>query len=90
MEAVKAVLKSLGAGLVGMGLFFSFFAMLSVPVLTVIARLHDPNAPLEAPDVLLQHANFVYRYIGLPLSAVAFVLVFVLTMKRCREREQHP
>ncbi len=85
---MKAVLKSLGAGVAGMGLFFAFFAMSSIPVLTLMARLHDPNAPLQAPDVLV-HANFTFRFIGLPLSGVVFVVVFLLMMKRCREREQH-
>lgn len=88
MIGVKAVLKSLGAGLVGMALCFAFFALFSIPVLTVMARLHDPNAPLESPDVLL-HTTFTYRYIGMPLSVVAFIVVFLLMMKRCRRQEQH-
>lgn len=86
---MKAVLKSLGAALVGMSLFFAFFAMLTIPVLTVIARLHDPNAPLEAPDVLLSTTT-VYRYIGLPLSGFAFLVVFLLAMKKFRKQEQQP
>jgi hypothetical protein len=86
---VKAVFKSLGAALVAMSLFFAFFAMLTIPVLTVIARLHDPNTPLQAPDVLLSTTR-VYRYIGLPLSGLAFIIVFFLAMKKFGRQEQHP
>ena len=81
MNFVTAVLKSIAAGLVGAALFFCFFMMLSIPVLTVMAKLHDPNAPLQAPDVVVAPAA-LFRNIGLPLSALAFAVCFVLAIRR--------
>lgn len=88
MDAVKAVLKSLAAALVGMALFFSFFMMVSIPVLVVLAKLNDPNAPLQAPDVVLA-PNALFRAVGLPLSAAAFVICFVLAMRKFRKTDSH-
>lgn len=82
-EFVTAVLKSIAAGLVGASLFFCFFMMLSIPVLTVMAKLHDPNAPLQAPGVVVAPAA-LFRSVGLPLSAAAFAVCFVLAMKKFR------
>ena len=81
MNFVTAVLKSIAAGLVGAALFFCFFMMLSIPVLTVMAKLHDPNAPLQATDVVVAPAA-LFRNIGLPLSALAFAVCFVLAIRR--------
>jgi hypothetical protein len=83
-SGVKAVLKSLAAALVGMALFFSFFMMISIPVLIVWAKLHDPNAPLQAPDVVLA-PGALFRSVGLPLSAAAFAVCFILAMKKFRK-----
>jgi hypothetical protein len=80
-EFVTPVLKSVAAGLVGAALFFCFFMMFSIPVLTVMAKLHDPNAPLEAPGVVVAPAR-LFRTVGVPLSAVAFAVCFVLAMRR--------
>ena len=80
---MTAVLKSIALGLVGAALFFCFFMMFSIPVLTVMAKLHDPNAPLQAPDVVIAPAA-LFRSVGLPLSAVAFAVCFVLAMKKFR------
>jgi len=77
------VLKSIGLAVVGAALFFCFFMMFSIPVLTVMAKLHDPNAPLEAPGVVVAPAA-LFRSVGVPLSAVAFAVCFVLAMKKFR------
>jgi hypothetical protein len=86
---VIAVLKSIGLAVVGAALFFCFFMMFSIPVLTVMAKLHDPNAPLQAPDVVVA-PNALFRGVGLPLSAAAFVVCFVLAMKRFRKGSSQP
>jgi hypothetical protein len=80
---VTAVLKSIGLAAVGAALFFCFFMMFSIPVLTVMAKLYDPNAPLEAPGVVVAPAA-LFRGVGVPLSAVAFAVCFVLAMKKFR------
>jgi hypothetical protein len=80
---VTTILKSLVLAVLGAALFFSFFMMFSIPVLTVMAKLHDPNAPLQAPDVVVAPAA-LFRLVGLPLSGVAFIVCFVLAMKRFR------
>jgi hypothetical protein len=82
---VTAILKSFALALAGAALFFSFFMMVSIPVLMVMAKLHDPNAPLPAPDVVLAPIT-LFRNVGLPLSAVAFAACFVLAMKKYRKR----
>jgi uncharacterized BrkB/YihY/UPF0761 family membrane protein len=86
---VTAVLKSFAVALVGMALFFCFFMMLSIPVLMVIAKLHDPSAPLQSPDVVLAPSAW-FRTAGLPLSAVAFALCFALALKKFRKRSAQP
>jgi hypothetical protein len=80
---VTAFLKSIALAVIGAALFFSFFMMFSIPVLTVMAKLHGPDAPLRAPGVIVAPA-FLFRAIGLPLSGVAFAVCFVLAMKRFR------
>ena len=86
---MSAVLKSFAAALAGMGLFFCFFMMLSIPVLTVMAKLRDPNAPLQAPDVVLA-PTALFRGVGLPLSAVVFAVCFALAMKKFRKSSSQP
>lgn len=80
-ELVIAILKSIGLAIVGAALFFCFFMMFSIPVLTVMAKLHDPNAPLQAPGVVIAPAK-LFRTVGVPLSAVAFAVCFVLAIRR--------
>lgn len=80
-ELVIAILKSIGLAIVGAALFFCFFMMFSIPVLTVMAKLHDPNAPLQAPGVVIAPAK-LFQTVGVPLSAVAFAVCFVLAIRR--------
>ena len=86
---MTAVIKSVGLAVVGAALFFCFFMMFSIPVLTVMAKLHDPNAPLQAPGVVIAPAA-LFRCVGLPLSAVAFAVSFVLAMKKLRKNGDRP
>ena len=86
---MRAVLKSLAAALAGAALFFCFFMMLTIPVLMVVARMHNPNAPLQAPDVAIA-PSALYRAVGLPLSAIAFAVCFVLAMKKFRKTALRP
>ena len=53
-----------------------------------MAKLHDPNAPLQAPDVVVAPAA-LFRNVGLPLSAVAFAVCFVLAMKKFRAEHKN-
>ncbi len=86
---MKVVVKSLGVALAATGAFFSFFMMVTIAVLVVLAKLHDPNAPLQAPDVVIAPA-MVFRNVGLPLSAVVFFVCFGLAMKKFRKASGHP
>lgn len=86
---MNAVLKSIGLAVVGAALFFCFFMMFSIPVLTVMAKLHDPNAPLQAPGVVVAPAR-LFRTVGMPLSAVAFAVCFVLAIKKFRRSSSQP
>ena len=84
-----AILKSFAFALVGAALFFCFFMMVSIPLLAVYAKLYDPNAPLQAPGVMLAPAA-LFRTVGLPLSAVAFAICFALAMKKFRKSSTEP
>jgi hypothetical protein len=80
---VTALLKSLAAALVGMAVFFCFFMMLSIPLLMIVSR------PRHASDVVLAPTAW-FRTAGLPLSAVAFVICFLLAMKKFRKGSSQP
>ncbi len=70
-----------------MALFFFFFMTLSIPALSVWERLHNPNAPLQSPDVITT-PTVLFHNVGLPLSAAAFVVCFVLALRKFRREEQ--
>jgi hypothetical protein len=78
---VTAVLKSLAAAIIGMALFFSFFMMFSIPVLMFLQR--SQNSSIIEPVGL-------FRAVGLPLSAVAFVICFGLALKKFRKTSSQP
>lgn len=78
---MKIFLKSVAIGVAGMGLFFCFFMMLSIPVLAALARYHGAGAPLQSPGVVIAPEQW-FRYAGLPLGAAAFVLSFVVGWKK--------
>jgi len=80
---VKPLLKSLAAALVGMAVFFCFFMMLSVPLLMIVSRLRHASDLVLAPTAW-------FRSVGLPLSAAAFVICFLLAMKKFRKGSSQP
>lgn len=80
---MSAILKSLATAVLGASLFFCFFMLLSGPVLIIAARLHHQDAMYVAPLPL-------FRMVGLPLSAVAFLLCFVLAMRKFRKNSSQP
>ena len=86
-KSVKLVCKSAACGLLGAALFFAFFSMLAVPLLGAWSRLHNPNTPLEAQDVLIQPIVFL-RLIGLPLAGAAFITCFVLGWRKFSRTQQ--
>ncbi len=75
---MKTFLKSAAVGLVGMGLFFSFFMMVSIPLLAGLARMHGRWL---LPDEVIAPTHW-FRYAGLPLSGSAFVVGFVAGWKK--------
>ena len=77
---MRVVLKSFGLAIAGAAIFFSFFMMFSIPVLSILARARDNSTP-DAPNIILAPMT-LFRYVGLPLAAVAFVICFVLAMKK--------
>lgn len=78
---MKTLLKSVAAGIVGMGLSFCFFMMVSLPLLALRgSALRTPGA-VTAPTPW-------FRYVGLPLSAIAFVASFVAGWKRFKTVRQ--
>ena len=83
---VKVLLKSLLTALLASSLFFFFFMMATVALMAVRARL--TSQPLEAPGVVVMPEGFLRRT-GLPLSAVAFTLTFILALLRFRKRGSH-
>ncbi len=79
---MKTFLKSVAAGMVGMGLFFCFFMMLSIALLELQgARPLQGIGPVTAPTEW-------FRHVGLPLSAVVFVLGFVAGWKKFKSVRQ--
>jgi hypothetical protein len=84
---MKVLLKSAMIGVAGMGLFFCFFMMLSIPLLAALARFHGSGAPLQSPGVVVAPEHW-FRYAGLPLSAAAFVLSFVVGWKKFKSVRQ--
>jgi hypothetical protein len=86
---VKALLKSLGFGVVGAGLSFSFLAMITVPLVAAWSRLHNPNTPLQSSDVLIEPFGFL-RLIGLPLAAAAFAACFALGWRKFARQPAPP
>ena len=78
---VKLILKSGLAGVVGAGLFFSFLMPVTIAVLAVKVRL--TTAGVNHTNVALSPGPF-FQHVGLPMSAVVFVICFVLGLRRFR------
>lgn len=77
----KRIFQGLLAGVVGAGLFFSFFMTISVAALALIGRL--TVATVDTHSIVVSPVVF-FRTYGLPLSAVAFAICFYLGMRRLR------
>lgn len=75
------MLKSLGFGIVGAGLSFSFLVMIAVPLAAAWSRLHNPNTPLQANDVVIEPFGFL-RLVGIPIAAAAFAACFALGWRK--------
>lgn len=80
------IFKSLAFGVFGAALFFAFFGMILVPALAAWARVHNPNAPLQAQDVVIQPL-VILQYVGLPLAAATFLLCSYLGHKKFSRAE---
>ncbi len=71
------VLKSAMVAVAGTGLFFCFFMLVSIPLLTLFGAGTD----LRTPGAVVAPAHW-FRHAGLPLSAAAFVASFVMGWKK--------
>jgi hypothetical protein len=89
MGNVKAALKSIGLGMVGAGLSFSFLAMIAVPLVGAWSRLHNPNTPLQASDIVIEPFGFL-RAVGIPIAAAAFIACFALGWRKFAHPHPHP
>ncbi|MGH9521497.1 MAG: hypothetical protein ACRD3E_03075 [Terriglobales bacterium] len=78
---MKALFKSLGFAVVGAGLSFAFLALIAIPLMAAWSRLHNPNTPLQANDVLIEPFGFL-RLIGIPIAAAAFAACFALGWRK--------
>jgi hypothetical protein len=61
--------------------------MISIPLLGAWSRLHNPNTPLQAQDVMIHPIGFL-RLVGLPLAVAAFLTCFVLGWRKFAHPER--
>jgi len=80
---LKDLLKSVFLALVGTGTFFFFVMMLTIPVMSVMARREGTFT--QSAVVNPEH---VFRTVGLPVSGVLFVIFVVLAMRYFRRDEK--
>jgi hypothetical protein len=80
---LKDVLKSVFLALVGTATFFFFVMMLTIPVMSVMAR-HEGTFTQSA----VVNPEHLFRTVGLPVSGVLFVIFFVLAMRYFRRDEE--
>ena len=76
---LKDLLKSALLALVGTATFFFFLMMLTIPIMSVLARRGTTFT--QSAVVNPEH---VLRVLGLPVSGVMFVVFFVLAMRYLR------
>lgn len=76
---LKDLLKSAFLALVGTATFFFFLMMLTIPIMSVLARRGTTFT--QSAVVNPEH---VLRVLGLPVSGVMFVVFFVLAMRYLR------
>ena len=76
---LKDLFKSAFLALVGTATFFFFVMMLTIPIMSVLARRGTTFT--QSAVVNPEH---VLRVVGLPVSGVLFVVFFVLAMRYLR------
>lgn len=80
---LKNLLKSVFLAVVGTGTFFFFVMMLTIPVMSVLARRGTNFTQSAVVD-----PEHVFRVVGLPVSGVLFVIFFVLALRYLRRDEE--
>ena len=80
---LKDLLKSVFLAVVGTGTFFFFLMMLTIPIMSVLARRGTTFTQSAVVDP--QH---VFRVVGLPVSGVLFVIFFVLALRYLRRDDE--
>jgi uncharacterized BrkB/YihY/UPF0761 family membrane protein len=80
---LKDVVKSVFLALVGTATFFFFVMMLTIPVMSVLARREGTFT--QSAVVNPEH---LFRTFGLPISGLLFVIFFVLAMRYLRREEK--
>jgi hypothetical protein len=76
---LKDLLKSAFLALVGTATFFFFVMMLTIPIMSVLAR----RGTTFTQSVVV-NPEHVLRVVGLPVSGVLFVIFFVLALRYLR------
>ena len=76
---LKDLFKSAFLALVGTATFFFFLMMLTIPIMSVLAR-RGTNFTQSA----VVNPEHVLRVVGLPVSGVLYVVFFVLAMRYLR------
>jgi hypothetical protein len=76
---LKDLLKSAFLAMVGTATFFFFVMMLTIPIMSVLAR----RGTTFTQSVVV-NPEHVLRVVGLPVSGVLFVIFFVLAMRYLR------
>lgn len=76
---LKDLLKSAFLALVGTATFFFFVMMLTIPVMSVLAR----RGTTFTQSVVV-NPEHVLRVVGLPVSGVLFVIFFVMGIRYLR------
>jgi heme/copper-type cytochrome/quinol oxidase subunit 1 len=80
---LKDLIKSTFLAVVGTGTFFFFIMMLTIPVMSVLARRGTMFTQSAVVD-----PEHLFRTVGLPVSGVLFVIFFVLAMRYLRREEE--
>lgn len=80
---VKNAIKSAVLAMIGTSTFFFFLMMLTIPVMSVLARRGTTFT--QSAVVNPEH---VFRVVGLPVSGVLFIIFFVMAMRYLRHDEK--
>lgn len=83
LAAMKNAIKSAVLAVVGTATFFFFVMMLTIPVMSILARRGTTFT--QSAVVNPEH---VFRVVGLPVSGVLFVIFFVLALRYLRHDDE--